>query len=56
MEGLCDMFSEENPDNQSKGFVEENEYKFLPVNFDAGGLGQVEIFQMDGKEESVLIG
>jgi len=29
MEGLCDMFAEENHDDQSKGFVEENEYKFV---------------------------
>jgi predicted nicotinamide N-methyase len=50
MEGICDMFQVEN---------EESEYKLKPTHFEGeiNGVNKiVEVFEMDGKEESVLIG
>ena len=58
MEGLCDMFSEANMEESetNRNFAEDNKYKFIEVNFQVGDLGNISIYEMDGKEESVLIG
>jgi hypothetical protein len=45
MEGVCDMFNDENQE------FEDNKYKLKPVNF-----GPITIYEMDGSEDSVLIG
>jgi hypothetical protein len=45
MEGVCDMFNDNNED------FETSKYKLKEVTF-----GPIQIFEMDGGEENVLIG
>ena len=48
MEGICDMFNEQE---------ETTEYKLKEISFKNDKLDEpLKIYEMDGKEESVLIG
>lgn len=50
MEGICDMFNDQ---------VEAREYKLKLISFQgevAGVSQEVKLYEMDGKEENVLIG
>jgi predicted nicotinamide N-methyase len=44
MEGLCDMFSEQNPEADGQDFATANGYKLAPFKFETGHFGSVEIF------------